>query len=695
MKLRKILAGFLAGTIAMTSSVVMSVTASAEELTGSNLSCVVILKTTSGWTEHYSSTTNLDADGTITREDEWATFESGAKVAIDTSADLYQTAARIYYYDGNSDITLDDFIVPVTYSAKMGSTDILASTTSTVAFSRTNETSFQGDVFFSTPSGSSGSVADYFGENDTISTSISVDLDAAIPVTTENALYIPSDASDNYVIGDGGASDKYEITLADYVSDPAKIASALAVFSQKKDSYSYMGGRITDYNEANVLASFGIENNTFIGTKATFTNESCGGKIKIVFDYLKYDVDYENKLCYVEFYDANGEVLAHVDSTTEKIVKNSITIDETIENGAIAVDGDLTEAAVGNTVTLKVTPDKYYKLGTLTVMGEEAVTTTDNEDSTYSFEMPAAEVSVKAEFIVDTAALKTDIDAAVKSLATVTKASTYTTADYEADLKTAIKTIEFTGLTVDTSALKETKATEEATGSIAGTVTIEAGETAITTLTANVTLDKVPTDPVEVAAEAVKAYLAKVTFDNEFHATNQAEAIKAEVAKVAPKVRVDPSFTVLAATEDAAGSVTGTIKLVADGSEPKTIEVNETIAKLPAKNLVYADNQPALEALKADGKTVLTQTATQADGKLKSQRFVQKVTMDDVKKATGVRYDFMRSDGKTCSITGDYQCYYKSVAGVQAGTDEAFLSVTMKNIPKDMIVMCTITLLYN
>jgi len=376
-------------------------------------------------------------------------------------------------------------------------------------------------------------------------------------------------------------------------------------------------------------------------------------------------------------------------TATFKAIEYKLTAG-TADGGSITFtvgDTAATTAAAGATVTIKDTADKYYKYDSATT-DVEATTVTDK-----AFTMPAKDVTVTPKFVVDTTALKTDIDAAVKSLATVTKAYTYTTADYKAELEKAIAGIDFKGITVDTSALKETKATEEATGSIAGTVTIKAGETAITTLTANVTLDKVPTDPVDVAKEAVKAYLAKVTFDNEFHATNQAKAIVAEVVKAAPTANAEAYFMVKAATEDAAGSVTGTITIIATDSEKEEIiEVNETIAKLPAK--VYADNQAALEALKADGD-VLIQTATQADGKLKSQRFVQKVTMDDVKKATGVRYDFMRSDGKKCSITGDYQCYYKSVAGVQAGTDEAFLSVTMKNIPKDMIVICEIKLLYN
>lgn len=343
-------------------------------------------------------------------------------------------------------------------------------------------------------------------------------------------------------------------------------------------------------------------------------------------------------------------------------------------------------APAGVEVEISASAEKYYMFGSADIEGVTTKTTSTITETTFT--MPAEDVIVTPKFVVDVDYVKLLVDPSVENYATVTKPSTYTVADYKAEIEKKVANLEFNDITVDVSALKETKSTTDATGSITGTVTFKAGEETITTLTANVTLDKAPTDPVDVAKEAVEAYLAKVTFDNDFHATNQSEAIKAEVAKVAPDVRVDASFTVKLATEEAEGSVKGRIMLVADDSELKTIEVNKTIAKLPAKDLVYADNQGMLVALKADG-TVLTQKATQANGKI-SQRFVKKITKADLEGAKEIQYKF--SDG-TKSLTKTDKFYYETVAGVPSGETEVFLSATMKNIPVGAKVNCEITII--
>ena len=65
------------------------------------------------------------------------------------------------------------------------------------------------------------------------------------------------------------------------------------------------------------------------------------------------------------------------------------------------VSSDKTEAAEGETVTLTVTPDEGYALGTLTVLnGDSPVETTAGENGTYTFEMPAAPVTVTAVFVL-------------------------------------------------------------------------------------------------------------------------------------------------------------------------------------------------------------------------------------------------------------------------------------------------------
>ena len=70
----------------------------------------------------------------------------------------------------------------------------------------------------------------------------------------------------------------------------------------------------------------------------------------------------------------------------------SITVN-TAENGTVTADKD--EAAEGETVTLTVTPSAEYKLQTLTVAGAEV---TKVDDTTYTFVMPASDVTVSAVF---------------------------------------------------------------------------------------------------------------------------------------------------------------------------------------------------------------------------------------------------------------------------------------------------------
>ena len=56
---------------------------------------------------------------------------------------------------------------------------------------------------------------------------------------------------------------------------------------------------------------------------------------------------------------------------------------------------------MGETVTLTATPDAGYALGMLTVMaGETPIETTAGQNGTYTFEMPASDVTVAAEFVL-------------------------------------------------------------------------------------------------------------------------------------------------------------------------------------------------------------------------------------------------------------------------------------------------------
>lgn len=79
-----------------------------------------------------------------------------------------------------------------------------------------------------------------------------------------------------------------------------------------------------------------------------------------------------------------------------KKIKYAITVDST-ENGTVTADRK--EATEGDIVTITATPDEYYKLlDKPTVIGVDAEDITDNGDGTYTFTMPAQDVTVAAEF---------------------------------------------------------------------------------------------------------------------------------------------------------------------------------------------------------------------------------------------------------------------------------------------------------
>ena len=107
-----------------------------------------------------------------------------------------------------------------------------------------------------------------------------------------------------------------------------------------------------------------------------------------------------------------GGAITITDAVLSKVATlYSVTIDENMENGS--VEADKTEAEVEETVTLTVTPEDGYELTELlvyypvSVVDETTselsvemvdVVTIPNDDGTYSFTMPAANVTVEATF---------------------------------------------------------------------------------------------------------------------------------------------------------------------------------------------------------------------------------------------------------------------------------------------------------
>ena len=290
-------------------------------------------------------------------------------------------------------------------------------------------------------------------------------------------------------------------------------------------------------------------------------------------------------------------------SATFKAIDYKLTAAEA-EGGSIyfEVEGSAAETAnVGDAVYVIIEADDYYNLSSATANGVPV--------EACLFVMPAENVIVTPVFELDIEELKTDVDAALTAaILEATQSSAYTVANLNTAIVNALAEInEAVALTVDTSALTLKASTEETTGAITGTVTIKTGDTTVTTATANVTLNKIPTNPVEIAYEAIVAYLETVTFDNDFHATNQSEAITALVAEKAPGARVNPNFNVIVADYENAGAVKGTIQIIADGYDLKTITVDEVIAVLEKTD------EMLLEEAVAATETAIKDIAT-ADG---------------------------------------------------------------------------------
>ncbi len=88
------------------------------------------------------------------------------------------------------------------------------------------------------------------------------------------------------------------------------------------------------------------------------------------------------------------ESLGYVEKTFK--ITHKIIISDSIENGT--VEADNVDADEGDTVTLTVTPDAGYAVGSVSV-NDGDVAVTKNADGTYSFAMPEGDVTVNAAFV--------------------------------------------------------------------------------------------------------------------------------------------------------------------------------------------------------------------------------------------------------------------------------------------------------
>lgn len=119
--------------------------------------------------------------------------------------------------------------------------------------------------------------------------------------------------------------------------------------------------------------------------------------------FTVYDGTYDDEN--VANYVATGYEIITLGTTSWKVdpIISEITVDAST-GGSVDVtvdDEGVSEVAYSETVTITVTPDTGYEITTLTVTGdvsEDEYTVTTNTDGTYSFTMPAEDVTVTVEF---------------------------------------------------------------------------------------------------------------------------------------------------------------------------------------------------------------------------------------------------------------------------------------------------------
>lgn len=140
------------------------------------------------------------------------------------------------------------------------------------------------------------------------------------------------------------------------------------------------------------------------------------------------------------------------------------------------------------------------------------------------------------------------------------------------------------------------------------------------------------------------------------------------------------TFTFTLNAEDAANITAN--KLVVSGYSVTITKVELNADKKTADDIPgYKGDIPT--------NTTVTQTTAVVGGKFNA-RFVQKVSEDDIKGATKIRFT-LTNGTDTVVVESDKYFGSLSVNGekVSAGDGYVYLSYTVKNIPKDVTVTCT------
>ena len=129
--------------------------------------------------------------------------------------------------------------------------------------------------------------------------------------------------------------------------------------------------------------------------------------------YFTYTIDWDGEgeaftaktyKVYIDQSGTSAETETKLYKAPQPVTNYTITLPTGLTGGSVAVTtpdnyNATTGVAEGTDVVITATPSEGYQLKTLTVKnGDETVTDTDSDNTTYTFTMPAGNVSVSAEF---------------------------------------------------------------------------------------------------------------------------------------------------------------------------------------------------------------------------------------------------------------------------------------------------------
>lgn len=342
----------------------------------------------------------------------------------------------------------------------------------------------------------------------------------------------------------------------------------------------------------------------------------------------------------------------------------TIAIEPSMTNGTVTADK--TEAAKDDTVTLTVTPDTGFELDTLTVTPTVTVTDDAANANKKTFTMPDEDVTVTATFKLKEVAL-TGITLDKQTASLLVGATTKLTAT-----KTPANTTDTTAITW------ESDKTDIATVAADGTVTAKAAGTATITATCG---EKTATCAVTVTADAKPC--TGITLDE------TAEVTKGKTvtltATPAPADTTD-EITWKSSDEAVATVADGVVTGVARGTAKITATCGE---KTAICEVSVTEDKTVTPPVSVGGQKSYDVVTTAADGtKVKTVDTVYSITEADLQ-CKGYEVTITNgSNGK--SITKTITNAYKSVTVKSAedlGNDTFtgyFLVVRVKNVPENV-----------